>query len=83
MANITLPDIKKSLDFNDGSLQWVLTAYSIMVSNSRSRKARELLDTMDPTGLCIQSIDLKLISLYSTVGSLWLEAAFVTCLSRK
>ncbi|KIL88594.1 hypothetical protein FAVG1_07839 [Fusarium avenaceum] len=30
MANITLPDIKKSLDFNDGSLQWVLTAYSIM-----------------------------------------------------
>ncbi|EWZ77403.1 hypothetical protein FOWG_18184, partial [Fusarium oxysporum f. sp. lycopersici MN25] len=30
MANITLPEIKKSLDFNDGSLQWVLTAYSIM-----------------------------------------------------
>ncbi|EWY84485.1 hypothetical protein FOYG_11934 [Fusarium oxysporum NRRL 32931] len=30
MANIALPEIKKSLDFNDGSLQWVLTAYSIM-----------------------------------------------------
>lgn len=37
MANIALPEIKKSLDFNDGSLQWVLTAYSIMVSSPKSQ----------------------------------------------
>jgi hypothetical protein len=58
MANITLPDIKKSLDFNDGSLQWVLTAYSIMVSNSDSRETKQLPD--NPTSLSASNLLIKI-----------------------
>lgn len=31
MANIALPTIKTSLGLNEGSLQWVLTAYALTV----------------------------------------------------
>jgi hypothetical protein len=31
MATIALPTIKEDLGFDDGSLQWVLTAYSLTV----------------------------------------------------
>ena len=31
MANIALPSIKSDLGFDEGSLQWVLTAYSLTV----------------------------------------------------
>lgn len=31
MANIALPTIQKALGYDEGSLQWVLTAYSLTV----------------------------------------------------
>lgn len=31
MANIALPTIQKALGFDDGTLQWVLTAYALTV----------------------------------------------------
>jgi len=33
MANIALPTIQKALGYDEGSLQWVLTAYSLTVSS--------------------------------------------------
>lgn len=31
MCTIALPTIKKELDFDEGNLQWVMTAYSLTV----------------------------------------------------
>ncbi len=31
MANIALPTIQKAFGYDDGTLQWVLTAYSLAV----------------------------------------------------
>lgn len=35
MANIALPTIQKKLGYDDGALQWVLTAYALTVSLPR------------------------------------------------
>lgn len=43
MANIALPSIEKDLDFDDGSLQWILTAYSLTVSVTCCRMELSLL----------------------------------------
>ncbi len=32
MANIALPTIQKDLGYDEGSLQWILTAYALTVS---------------------------------------------------
>ena len=31
MANVALPTIQKELGYDEGSLQWILTAYSLTV----------------------------------------------------
>lgn len=33
MANIALPTIQKALGYDEGSVQWILTAYSLTVSS--------------------------------------------------
>lgn len=33
MANIALPTIQRALGYDEGSVQWVLTAYSLTVSS--------------------------------------------------
>lgn len=45
MCTIALPIIKEELGFDEGSLQWVMTAYALTVSNHNSSMARPVADT--------------------------------------
>nr|POE79796.1 hypothetical protein CFP56_07862 [Quercus suber] len=48
MANIALPTLQKSLGFNSGTLQWVLTAYSLSVCSVTLVRFPEDIDTDIP-----------------------------------
>lgn len=43
MANIALPTIQKALGYDEGSVQWILTAYSLTVSS--------ILNSIDPENI--------------------------------
>ena len=45
MANIALPTIQKALGYDEGSVQWILTAYSLTVSSiSNSVSPKNIVD---------------------------------------
>jgi hypothetical protein len=59
MCTIALPTIKEQLGFDEGSLQWVMTAYALTVSNCNSSMVKLEAGT----------------NVISMVVSLWLVAA--------
>ena len=64
MANIALPTIQKALGYDEGSVQWILTAYSLTVSSI-------------PQSLSVHKIYINFRN-NSLVAFLWLEADLVT-----